>query len=442
MLTHLECSPAALYLSELVQAGAWRVARSSPVDTTAVHGLNLLCSGQVTPWGTLLSGEEYETDVGLLEGGSIPEHPPGKADDKPLADWSGFPARQRYAPGISPWWNGMMVETTILDATGATRVERHPAMGRFSHELGAVMPDRRTVYLTDDNGFGGLYMFVADKAGDLSAGHLYAAKVEGSDRWKISWIDLGHATDAAISAAIDRGVEFGELYLRHAPPCEQGEVARRGPQNVDECLLLKGDPILASRLDTRRYTALVRGTLELEKNEGLALDAGRRTLYLAVTRVGGGMLADSPQNFDRIQMLSNPCGVVMRLPLESGGSDTDGKPIPTEWLATRATVAIAGRPQAKGCAEGTLSNPDNLTFVPPLDALYVAEDTSRSPNRLWSWSIPDERLVEVWSAPPAERPGEVSGLGYTSLGGEPYVTVAVQSPQDQPAFSGLLGPLR
>ena len=39
-----------------------------------------------------------------------------------------------------------------------------------------VMPDWKTVYITDDFTNGILAMFVASKAGDLSCGTLYAAK--------------------------------------------------------------------------------------------------------------------------------------------------------------------------------------------------------------------------------------------------------------------------
>src|SRR3546814_3485803 len=49
-------------------------------------------------------------------------------------------------------------------------------MGRISHELVQVMPDERTALMGDDATNGGLFMFVADKARDLSAGTLYVAK--------------------------------------------------------------------------------------------------------------------------------------------------------------------------------------------------------------------------------------------------------------------------
>ncbi len=63
------------------------------------------------------------------------------------------------------------------------------------------MPDKRTVYMSDDNGTGGgLFMFVADKVGDFTKGTLYACKVTqttpaGGDpaasSFKVEWVKLG-----------------------------------------------------------------------------------------------------------------------------------------------------------------------------------------------------------------------------------------------------------
>ena len=47
---------------------------------------------------------------------------------------------------------------------------RHYTMGRYSHENAQVMPDNKTVYLSDDGYDTVLYKFVADAPGDLSRG--------------------------------------------------------------------------------------------------------------------------------------------------------------------------------------------------------------------------------------------------------------------------------
>lgn len=48
-------------------------------------------------------------------------------------------------------------------------------------ELPYVMPDKKTVYITDDGDNTMLGMYVASEAGDLSCGSLYAAKFIQTD---------------------------------------------------------------------------------------------------------------------------------------------------------------------------------------------------------------------------------------------------------------------
>lgn len=71
---------------------------------------------------------------------------------------------------------GWTPEVTV-DASGKGTVVKHYAMGRFSHELAHVVADNKTVYFGDDSTNAAFFMFIADKAQDLSAGTLYAAKM-------------------------------------------------------------------------------------------------------------------------------------------------------------------------------------------------------------------------------------------------------------------------
>jgi secreted PhoX family phosphatase len=59
-------------------------------------------------------------------------------------------------------------------------------MGVFEHEAVAVDPRGRRVYLSEDNGAGGLYRFTPDNYPDLSAGVLEVATV-GSDGF-VTWV--------------------------------------------------------------------------------------------------------------------------------------------------------------------------------------------------------------------------------------------------------------
>lgn len=86
---------------------------------------------------------------------------------------------------------------------------------RISHELVQVFPDNRTVLMGDDYTNGGLFMFVADKEKDLSAGTLYVAKyttiLSDTTTGQISWIRLGHATSAEIENLIKSGIKGTDI---------------------------------------------------------------------------------------------------------------------------------------------------------------------------------------------------------------------------------------
>ncbi|MGP3372622.1 alkaline phosphatase PhoX, partial [Escherichia coli] len=130
------------------------------VDTSGVGCLWITCGASLSPWGTHLSSEEYEPDA-------------SKIDDKQF---------KAYCKNLfgdenkgTPYNYGHLPEVTVnKDGTGS--IKKHYCMGRLSHELVQVMPDERTVIMGDDATNSGLFMFIADKARDLSSGTLYVAK--------------------------------------------------------------------------------------------------------------------------------------------------------------------------------------------------------------------------------------------------------------------------
>lgn len=169
------------------EKGAWEVIEGENVDFMPVGGTWNNCFASVTPWNTGLTSEEYEPAV-------------DQDWQARVSDMTTYLGRQ-----ANPYDYGYNVE---LEPSGlSTRVTKRYAMGRFSHENALVMPDSKTVFETDDGGNVVLFKFVADKAGDLSAGTLYAAKVtqvtEGSDyRFDLEWVRLGSGNDKAIQAGI------------------------------------------------------------------------------------------------------------------------------------------------------------------------------------------------------------------------------------------------
>ena len=64
---------------------------------------------------------------------------------------------------------GHITEVAVFE-DGSYSADKLYALGRVSSELAIALPDRRTVYITDDGTNVGFFKFVANVPGDLSAG--------------------------------------------------------------------------------------------------------------------------------------------------------------------------------------------------------------------------------------------------------------------------------
>src|SRR5580765_3834917 len=181
---------AVLTLDQDTATGALTLVKYHNVDMSGAHGLWITCGASLSPWGTHLSSEEYEPDA------------PFAATNAQFKAYSKNVFGSETA--ANPYHYGHLPEVTVNpDGTGT--VKKHYCLGRISHELVQVMPDNRSVLMGDDYTNGGLFMFVADKEKDLSAGTLYVARVgagfsvdPAAAGAPLSWINLGHATSAEI----------------------------------------------------------------------------------------------------------------------------------------------------------------------------------------------------------------------------------------------------
>jgi secreted PhoX family phosphatase len=365
---------------------------------------------------------------------------------------------------LSPWDYGWTPEVVITDASGAHEAKKHLSPGRFSHEIAYVLPDQRTVYLSDDGYAVGWFLFVADRPADLSAGTLYAAKLaqqarEGGGSMAIEWVSLGHSTDEQIRALVDARVPFSALFDVAEPTdeaCADGFTFVRHAYG-EECLRLAEpseavpDPALAaSRLETRRYAALVGATTELVKGEGVAYDEVGEQVFVAISSVKATM-SDGKGHLDLDEV---PCGVVYQGPVAAGVVDSEGAPIDSDHVMTQLLPAVVGRSEGKGCAADSIANPDNITFLSGYGQLVIAEDTSKHANAfLWSYDLQRGELQRLMVAPPY---GEMTGVHWIpDLNGFGYLTVSVQHPwsegidgplpegiteADTRSFTGVLGP--
>ncbi|MCY7420038.1 MAG: DUF839 domain-containing protein, partial [Chloroflexi bacterium] len=193
LYSNWECVPGGvskLYITEGTD-GTWTATDGDTVDFLAVGGTQNNCNASVTPWNTALTSEEYPPDV------------QGEYDEF-VATKDALSAQVGRA--ANPLEYGYNIELTPAggeDNGIGTTVVKHYVMGRFSKEMALVMPDSKTAYFGDDGTDRVLYKFVADTAGDLSAGTLSAAKVtQDGDTLGITWIPLGSGNDADIAAGL------------------------------------------------------------------------------------------------------------------------------------------------------------------------------------------------------------------------------------------------
>jgi secreted PhoX family phosphatase len=158
-------------------------------------------------------------------------------------------------------------------------------MGRFSHELGKVAPDQKTVFFGDDGGNTMMFMYIADKAQDLSAGTLYAAKwVQTSDTnggfGNLQWINLGHAKDSEIQSYIDKGLKFSDIFETAGKDTTGFTKIKSYPSGKVEWLKVKpGMEQAAAFLESRRFAATIGATSEFNKMEGVTINSKDNKVY-------------------------------------------------------------------------------------------------------------------------------------------------------------------
>jgi len=136
------------------------------------------CSGGVTPWGTVVTSEETYT-TGDVNG-------------------DGYTDRG-WQVEIDP------ISGKIMDYNADGLPDKIWAMGRMNHENIALSSDSLVAYQTEDGGTSGVYKYVMDNKGNLSAGTLYVLKRDTPSATTGQWVQVPNSTQAqrnTVSGAI------------------------------------------------------------------------------------------------------------------------------------------------------------------------------------------------------------------------------------------------
>lgn len=414
---------AVVTLDQNPQTGELKVVKYHNVDTSKVYGLWITCGASLSPWNTHLSSEEYEPDAFMA---------------KSSAQFKAF-SKNLYGDETkaNPYHYGHIPEI-VVNADGSGIAKKHFNLGRTSHELIQVMPDQRTALMGDDFTNSGLFMFVADKAADLSAGNLYVAKISqtsakgspaAASDFSIKWMHLGHATSAEIEALANTVVPTDIMDVKYTDPNDTSykKIGYDGASNWVKLApnsKLPADKLTqaAAFLETHRYAALQGASMAFTKMEGTTVNIKDKIAYSAMSRIEKSMTTDE---YD-VKVAQLKSGAVYAHELKGGQVDNNGKAINSEWVSTRMYVpeGLAGEDIAKDALGNTshidkISCPDNLKFSEKMRTLFIGEDSGYHVNNyLWAYNVDTKKLARILSTPAgAESTGlhavdEVNGYTY------------------------------
>jgi uncharacterized protein len=401
------------------------------------RGLWIPCGGSLSPWNTHLGSEEYEPDARNYEA-------------NPTANvWGTLPmlaAMNKYYGNTTSarvYDYGIVPEVRVA-ADATTSVTKLRTLGRLSHELAEVMPDHRTVFQGDDGTYNVLTMFVADRAGDLSSGTLYAAKWNqlasaNGGRANLTWVKLGSATNAELET-LAATVKFSDIFfVSDTDPSDATYtkvIAGHGSARTEWLKLKPGMEKAAAFFETRRYAAYLGATTEFEKFEGVTVNARDKKVYLAMTRMSAGMEDKSADAQNHVRLPVNKAGAVYEVTLAGGVATANGGEfIDSDWVGTTMSALVIGKEIAKDALGNTadpnlISNPDNLKYSEKLRTLFIGEDSStlHVQNFLWAFHVDTRKLTRILTLPVG---AESTGLQFVeNLNGFSYVMTNFQHQGD------------
>ncbi|MCG7968164.1 MAG: alkaline phosphatase PhoX [Candidatus Thiodiazotropha taylori] len=397
-----------IQVSGLTDSGYGNITQEGMIDFSGVGGTWVNCFGTVSPWNTPMSAEELYFDDTSDWFNPDYEY---FSNPQSLATYLGYPT-----DGSGDWPNpyryGYIVEIgNAADAAVANvTVNKLETMGRFSHENSVVMPDDRTVFLSDDGTGVVFFKFVADVAGDMSAGTLYAAQITqaaGVDdpaeaALGIEWIELASMGEADIEAAIASfdGTFADGNYITDEQVCDWAESKSGTDLSCDEDATVDANPFSDDRvayLESRKAAVALGATGEFRKMEGVninynlastwwnggAADGDQAYMYMAMSSFDKTMSDD--EGAIQLNGDNGKCGVVYRMKLMRNAAG--------EVDVMTMVPAIVGGPyyadrSVNECNVNNISNPDNLLIMDD-GRVLIGEDTGNHENNVvWVFDDP------------------------------------------------------
>ena len=457
LVTHMEERPGELYHTELkVDNGQLKAVDTKPVDLASVGGTIINCASSKTSYGSHLGGEEDYSLNSRYGDKNSPFYKDCDNLDPKDGEGKWF---CRYVNGMAAYLHDTKIDKNnnyngekfslynyghILEvqpqADGSNKVVKHYVTGRYTPELALMMPDHKTVYMSDDGTFKGFWKFVSDTKIDTArewTGTLYAAKLyqksakNGGD-FTLSWIKLGHASDSEIKALVDKKMKLTDMF-DIAKPDENGACGygfkKINEDSATECLRLHpGMEKAAAFLETRKYAAYNDATIEFRKEEGITYNPEKNVVYIAMSQIKKSMEDNykGVETTNDIRLKANACGGVYELSLDG------------VYNANEMKALVVGKPLKDGdkysdewkCDPDGIANPDNIKYMGK-GILLIGEDTTYHVNNmLWAYDTNTNKMTRIASMPIG---AEVTGLEKGVVGDKGVLLVDAQHPfKDSP----------
>jgi len=413
--------------------GKLKAVDQKPIDHSSVEGGWIFCFGSQTPWNTHLGGEEdYDLYYTEASGTKYNGYATSGLDAMTELYWNNTKIANPYHYGYN--------QEVEVKADGSYVLNKRYAMGKGTWEMAKVFGDGKTALYGDDGTNVFLLMFVGDKANDLSAGTLYASKFTQTNAagsataaGTMSWINLGHATESEVKALADTTV-FGDIFDYLTPEAVAADadttgytIIKAGHTGKEYLKLKAGMEKAAAFLEPRRYAAMLGGTTEWNKMEGMTIDEKNKKAYMAISYQDKGMLQDDTFSTDHIKVAKNNCGATYEITLASDQNDTAGNAIDSAYVGTSlmAPTGLIGEPIATDavgntCNPNKIANTDNIAFSEKMRTLFVGEDSGTHVNNfVWAYNVDSHKLSRIASVVAG---GESTGLQVVdNMNGHSYI---------------------
>ncbi|MCV7154993.1 PhoX family protein [Mycolicibacterium pyrenivorans] len=355
-------------------AGSEFVKTAADPDGRTVAGTLNNCGGALTPWGTVLSGEEnFNQYFGATEGGSAPN--PVAADRFDRYGLSIEPSERKWethdprfdlteTPNEANRF-GYVVEINPWDPN--SQLVKHTAMGRLKHEGAKIhVADDGTVvsYMGDDERFDYMYKFVSSKkmqprggASEATGGGYSEAAMASN----MTILDAGTLYVAKLSSDIPAGEIDGSGKLpssgSFAGTGTWIPLLRSGPDGKAESLV-PGVTAQEAAVFTR-FAADKAGATKMDRPEDIATNPKTGKVYVALTNnskrgASGEAPADAanPRN-------DNKSGQILEITDDHTGTDFTWDLLLVCGYPAAADTYYGGFDKTK---VSPISCPDNLTF--------------------------------------------------------------------------------